>query len=113
VSISSTSGSLIRAFQSLRLDVGADCLVRVHARHAEGDDLFLELDLGAVERLLVAVRLFVVDVDQARVVAQPGQQAVDAFAADTVPLMPSSASSRVPLTPLSSMALSSGSRSST
>ncbi|MCY1444646.1 hypothetical protein D9M71_611280 [compost metagenome] len=65
----------------LWIDVGADLFVRVHAFHAEGDDFFLEFDLGAVERLLVAVRLFMVDVVHARVVLEPGHQPVDAFAA--------------------------------
>ena len=64
----------------LGLDVGADALVGVHARHAEGDDFLLQLDLGAVEGLLVAVGLLVVDIGQARVALEPGQQAVDALA---------------------------------
>lgn len=55
--------------------------VGVDAFDAQGHDLFLELDLGAVERLVVAVRFFMVDVDHARVVLQPGHQAINAFAA--------------------------------
>ncbi|MNN04354.1 hypothetical protein D3C81_1170790 [compost metagenome] len=65
----------------LRLDIGADRLARVDAGHAQGDDLLLELDLGAVERLLAAIRFLVVDVDQPRIGVQPGQQRVDGGAA--------------------------------
>ncbi len=63
----------------LRINVSTDFFVRVDAFDTEGDDLFLELDLGTVERLLVAVRLFMIDVDHARVILEPGEQAVDAF----------------------------------
>ncbi len=64
----------------LGLDVSTDALVRVDAFDTQGHDLFLELDLGAIERLLVAVGFLVVDIDQARVVLQPRHQAIDAFA---------------------------------
>src|SRR5690606_11032479 len=40
----------------LRLDIGADPLVGTDARYADGDDFLLQLDLGAIERHLVAER---------------------------------------------------------
>ncbi|CRR59298.1 hypothetical protein PAERUG_E16_London_17_VIM_2_04_14_06005 [Pseudomonas aeruginosa] len=65
----------------LRLDILADLLVRIDARHAEGDDFLLQLDLGAVERLFVAVGFLVLDIGQPGIAAQPGEQRIDAFAA--------------------------------
>ena len=61
----------------LGLDVCANFLVRIDAGHTEGDDFLLQLDLGAVERLLVAVGFLVVDISQARILVKPGHQAID------------------------------------
>ena len=49
VSISTTSGSLIRRFQSERLNIGSDNMVRIDALDPHGHDLALEFDLGLVE----------------------------------------------------------------
>ena len=46
----------------LWLHVSAHGVVGVDARHAQRDDLFFQFDLGAVERRLVAKRLFMVDI---------------------------------------------------
>ena len=45
-----------------RLNVSAHGVVGVDARHAQRDDLLFQFDLGAVERRLVAERLFMVDI---------------------------------------------------
>lgn len=65
---------------------------------AKGDDLFLSLTL-VIDVLVVAVRLFVVDVVHARsFLSQAISPSMPSRLPETVPLIPSSAMSSVPLT---------------
>ncbi len=63
-----------------RLDVGTDPLIGIDTGYAQRDDLLLQLHLGAIERLFVAVGFLVVDVSQARVAAKPVEQRIDRLA---------------------------------
>jgi len=63
----------------LRLHVSTDAFVGIDAIYSERDDLFLQLDLGAIERLLVTVRFLVIDIGQTVIASEPIQQRVDGF----------------------------------
>ena len=58
VSITSVSGAVISAFQSARLDIGADLPRRIDGRIAERDDFLLQPDLQPRERHSGGVREF-------------------------------------------------------
>ncbi len=64
----------------LRLDIGSNLPIRIDTLNAERDDLLLQLDLGAIERLLVAVRFLVVDVGKAVIEPKPFKQRIDGLA---------------------------------